>query len=91
MPTGTAFDKYKDCATDFSVDEKEYSRPTDITLQLSYKDVYLDFFKDKKQLILKLKSGTELEVEGRGFIAIIAVKNIPLLSFQGIAVTEYKV
>lgn len=80
--SGTAFDKYKDCATDFSVDEKEYSRPTDITLQLSYKDVYLDFFKDKKQLILKLKSGTELEVEGRRLYCNYCGKKYPVAQFS---------
>lgn len=80
--SGTAFDKYKDCATDFSVDEKEYSRPTDITLQLSYKDVYLDFFKDKKQLILKLKSGTELEVEGRRLYCNYCGEKYPVAQFS---------
>lgn len=80
--SGTAFDKYKDCATDFSVDEKEYSRPTDITLQLSYKDVYLDFFKDKKQLILKLKSGTELEVEGRRLYCNYCGEKYPIAQFS---------
>lgn len=80
--SGTAFDKYKDCATDFSVDEKEYSRPTDITLQLSYKDVYLDFFKDKKHLILKLKSGAELEVEGRRLYCNYCGKKYPVAQFS---------
>lgn len=82
VPTGTAFDKYKDCATDFYVDVKEYRRPTDITLQLSYKDVYLDFFKDKKQLILKLKSGTELEVEGRRLYCNYCGEKYPVAQFS---------
>ena len=33
-------------------------------VQLSYKDVVLDFFLDKKPLVCQLRSGTVLEVDG---------------------------
>ncbi len=45
----------------YVVDEKEYSMPEEVVLQLSYRDVYLDFFKDRKRDILALKSGDALE------------------------------
>ena len=49
--SGTAFDKYKDCATDFSVDEKEYSRPTDITLQRRFDVTYIPVQKGNNNAI----------------------------------------
>lgn len=53
-------------------------------LQTAYsdKDVYLDFFKDKKQLILKLKSGTELEVEGRRLYCNYCGEKYPVAQFS---------
>lgn len=50
---GLSTDKY-------SVDRRQYDLPEEIVLQLSHKDVYLEFFKDKKQDILTLKSGDTL-------------------------------
>lgn len=50
---GLAVDKYL-------VDGNEYAMPEEIVLQLSYKDVYLDFFKERKQEILALRSGDTL-------------------------------
>lgn len=53
-------------------------------LQTAYsdKDVYLDFFKDKKQLILKLKSGAELEVEGRRLYCNYCGEKYPIARFS---------
>lgn len=41
-------------------DEKEYSLPDEIALQLSHKDLYLNFFKDRKDEVLALRSGDTL-------------------------------
>lgn len=41
-------------------DNTPYNAPNEITVQLTHKDVYLDFFKDKKETILKLRSGQSL-------------------------------
>lgn len=49
---------FVDC---YVVDEQEYSMPEEVVLQLSHRDVYLDFFKDRKRDILTLKSGDALE------------------------------
>lgn len=43
-------------------DERMYPEPDEIMLQLTHKDVVLDFFKDKKELICSLKSGQFLEL-----------------------------
>ena len=57
------FDPYKIPGVDQIVDEEQYPEPQEITLQLTHKDVVLDFFKDKKELIFKLHSGMPLSVK----------------------------
>ena len=42
------------------IDRKEYAMPEEIVLQLSHKDVFLKFFKGRKQEILALRSGDSL-------------------------------
>jgi ATP-dependent DNA helicase RecQ len=44
----------------YEEDKTLYNAPNDITVQLTHKDVYLDFFKDKKGTILNLRSGQPL-------------------------------
>lgn len=41
-------------------DSQQYAVPEEIVLQLSYKDVYLDYFKYTKQEVLALRGGDEL-------------------------------
>jgi len=50
-------------------DNKAYNQPNEIALQLSYRDIVLDFFKDKKEQVLKLYSGMELYLEGEYLLA----------------------
>ncbi len=45
----------------YVIDEREYSMPEEVVLQLSHRDVYLDFFKERKRDILALRSGDVLE------------------------------
>ena len=42
-------------------DPKQYAMPDEIVLQLSHKDVHLDFFKNLKREILALRSGAPLQ------------------------------
>ena len=42
------------------MDEAAYPEPEEIILQLSYQDVFLNFFKNRKSEVLKLQSGDEL-------------------------------
>ena len=52
-------------------DEKEYGEPQEITLQLTHKDVVLDFFKDKGNLVRQIKSGVNISVENEYLCASI--------------------
>ena len=61
------FDGYRITDVEQVMDETQYPEPKEITLQLTHKDVVLDFFKDKKELIFKLHSGMELSVKD-GFL-----------------------
>ena len=51
-------------------DEKTYSEPEEIALQLSHRDVFLDYFKDKQKWVSLIKSGDSLNLEG-GYFSII--------------------
>ena len=54
------FDSIHSNNVEHRVDNIPYSPPDDITVQLTHKDVYLDYFKGKKELIFKLRSGQPL-------------------------------
>ena len=49
-----------DCRTD----DKAYSEPDEIMLQLTHRDVVLDYFKSKKEAVLALRSGDTLLLDG---------------------------
>lgn len=57
------FDGYKNDHVEFIINENEYNEPFEIMLQTTHKDVVLDFFKDKKEIIANLKCGIELKVD----------------------------
>ena len=44
----------------YFMDKSEYSMPEEIVLQLTHKDVFLDFFKTRKKEVLSLRSGDSL-------------------------------
>lgn len=64
------FDKIADKAV-IETDENNYEEPSEIMLQLSYKDVVLDFFKDKKDIIVGLRSGDTLQIEDEYLCAVV--------------------
>ena len=45
----------------YTEDRKEYAMPEEIVLQLSHKDVFLGFFKDRKREVLALRAGDRLQ------------------------------
>ena len=45
-------------------DRNKYEQPQELIIQLSYKDVVLDVFRDKQNIISKLYSGMELKIDG---------------------------
>lgn len=73
---------FDNIANDIMRDENIYDEPSEIVLQLSYKDVVLDFFKDKKESIISLRSGDVLHLEGEYFYAVIDGKLVKVLKFS---------
>lgn len=76
------FDQYSEYATTDEIDLHTYPKPSELIFQLSHRDVYLDFFKDKKSLILKLKSGMPLAVKGNRLYMQINGRLTPVLQFS---------
>ena len=65
-------DPFTECGTpgaEVLTDPVRYSPPPELTLQLTHRDVWLDFFLDKKAQILRLRSGDALQVQGRYLMA----------------------
>jgi ATP-dependent DNA helicase RecQ len=63
-------------------DATEYDDPSEISLQLTHKDVVLDFFKDKKEIILKLRSGGQLEISGSFLSAEVNGRTVRIAKFS---------
>ena len=61
------FDGIRHENVEYVEDNTPYSAPNDISVQLTHRDVYLDFFKDKKEKILSLRSGQPLWFKDNGF------------------------
>ncbi len=61
------FDGISHQDVDYEEDRTLYSAPNDISVQLTHRDVYLDYFKDKKAEILSLRSGQPLWFKDNGF------------------------
>ena len=61
-------------------DNKQYSMPEEIVLQLSHKDVFLDFFKNIKKEVLALRSGDPLIFEDNYFLVPFTHRAIAKLS-----------
>lgn len=79
---GNGFDKFREWATEFIEDKTEYGKPAEITMQLFYQDVNLSYFKDKKKLILSLRSGCKLTNKGVFLYCGQEGKTVPVLMFS---------
>ena len=79
---GDVFDQFAEYATAYEIDHHTYPRPSELILQLSHKDVYLDFFKDKKSLIIRLKSGMHFAVKGNRLYVQVNGRLTPVLQFS---------
>ena len=60
----------------------DYYEPDEIALQLTHKDVFLDFFKDKKREILHLHSGCPLQICTGGLLTVINGKCVKIVRFS---------
>ncbi len=58
------FDKFNVPYVEKIFDSVMYPEPDEIMMQLTHRDVFLGFFKDKKAFIARLISGTELHING---------------------------
>ena len=57
------FDNYHIPGIEHITDQTVYGEPSEIMLQTTHKDVVLDFFKGKKEIIFALRSGTALKID----------------------------
>lgn len=69
-------------------DSNSYPESNEILLQLSYSDVDLGFFRDKKIHILKIRSGSELFVDGYYLSARIENRLMRVVKFSKACVKE---
>ncbi|HHX57156.1 MAG TPA: AAA family ATPase, partial [Clostridiales bacterium] len=60
----SCFDKFNVPEVEKIFDSVIYPEPDEIMTQLTHRDVFLGFFKNKKSLIVRLISGTELHISG---------------------------
>ena len=65
----------------YVADVTKYPLPEEITLQLTFHDVYLNFFKDKKERILRMHSGTPL-LYNDGYLYNCSSEKVAFLSKQ---------
>lgn len=80
--SGDAFDQYTEYATTNDRKLNKYPKPSELILQLSHRDVYLDFFKDKKSLILRLQSGMHLALKDNRLYVKINGELTPVLQLS---------
>lgn len=87
---GTIFEGLSVDGVDIIEDASEYSEPNKIVLQLTYQDVVLDFFKNKKELIFKLHSGAELYIDGEYMSTEIDNRSVRVLKCSKACVEHMK-
>lgn len=63
-------------------DNAIYGEPTEISLQMTHRDVVLDFFKGKKEIIFKLHSGRQLFVVDNYLCAEIDGRTVRVAKFS---------
>lgn len=82
------FDKYNIADVEQIIDETSYAEPREITLQLTHKDVVLDFFRDKKEIIFKLHSGAPLSIKDEFLYAEIEGRTVKIAKLSKARMTE---
>jgi ATP-dependent DNA helicase RecQ len=76
------FGKYNIEKVVHDLDEKIYDEPSEIVLQTTHKDVVLDYFKNKKELIFELRSGFALSVDDVYLSAEFNGRNVRVAKFS---------
>lgn len=62
------FDSYRGEGICYETDETDYPAPQEISLSLTHRDVVLDYFKGKKEALLRLRSGAPLLFSEDGYL-----------------------
>lgn len=88
--TGDSLDFLTDFSTANEIDSNSYTKPAELIMQLSHRDVYLDFFKDKKSIILQLPSGSRLIPINNKLYIRSRDKEFPVLQFSSSCYAKIK-
>ncbi|MBD5143171.1 MAG: RecQ family ATP-dependent DNA helicase [Ruminococcus sp.] len=88
--TGNLLDSLKNIACSYKTDLKSYQKPSELIMQLSHKDVFLDFFKDKLRTILGLRSGMHLCVIANTLCLCSHGNKLPVLQFSSACYKKIK-
>lgn len=81
--TNTAvFDRYDLADVEHINDNMAYDEPSELVLQTSHKDVVLSFFKEKKELIFQLRSGSELRIDDVYLTARLNNRDVRIAKFS---------
>ena len=72
------------------VDRNDYSEPSEIVLQTNHRDVVLDYFKNKKELIFDLRSGTSLKIDDVYLSAQLHGRDVRVAKFSKAFVEKFE-
>ena len=72
------------------VDNNDYSEPSEIVLQTNHRDVVLDYFKSKKELIFDLRSGTSLKIDDVYLSAELHGRDVRVAKFSKAFVEKFE-
>lgn len=76
------FDDMRLPGVSFVQDMNCYEEPEELMLQLTHRDVFLGFFKDKKKDIFSLQSGDSLEIDGNFLCALIGGRRVCVAKYS---------
>ena len=76
------FDDIEPHGAERLADNKLYSPPSEIVVRLTHKDIFLNFCKDKKHIILGMKSGDELIIRGNELCTMQGGMTYPVVHFS---------
>ncbi|MCD8343268.1 MAG: ATP-dependent helicase, partial [Oscillospiraceae bacterium] len=78
------FSTYTVPGVEYFEDTNIYEGPTEVFLQLTLKDVVLDFFKNKKETVFKLRSGSELSLDDDYLSARLNGRSVHIVKFSNV-------
>ena len=76
------FVQYRMPGVTYTEDKRIYPEPTEISLMLTHNDIYLSFSKDKKEYVLRLRSGAKLQSIHDDLCAMVDGRPMHLVRFS---------